>query len=420
MAQAMTESEMRRFIGEVHRQESTRVLATLVRVVGDLDLAEDAMQDAFTAALKQWIKEGVPVNPRAWLITAGRFKAIDALRKNNRNAELTDSAMPVCISAPLLDDNTIEDDRLRLIFICCHPALPNEAQIALTLREVCGLTTEEIAHAFLTSAPTVAQRIVRAKSRIREAKIPYELPEGELLPERLQSVLKVAYLVFNEGYYASSGYSLTRPSLASEAIRLARLVVELLPDPEVFGLLGLMLLQESRRSARSTATGDLILLSDQNRELWNHSMIDEGLKFVGLAMAARHPGAYAFQAAIAAVHASSKSSEETDWNKVVGLYDRLVGPHASPVAALNRAVAVAMRDGPEAGIQLIDEVMSTGTLDDYGLAHSARADLCRRCGRTAEARDSYLRALNLATQDAERRFLNRRMEELSSGQSPRP
>ena len=400
----------------VYRAESRRVLATLIRLLGDFDLAEEALHDAFRAAIEQWPREGVPDNPRAWLVSAGRFKAIDGIRRRSRFDALEDMAEQVeAIPAePEPDEESIEDDRLRLMFTCCHPALPPDAQVALTLREVCGLTTEEIARAFLTGAPTLAQRIVRAKSKIRDARIPYEVPPRAELPERLDNVLRVIYLVFNEGYSASSGTSLTRHDVSGEAIRLGRLLMELLPEPEVAGLLALMLLQESRRAARSSVEGELILLGDQDRSLWNREQIAEGVALVERALSSRQAGPYALQAAIAAVHAEAPSAGDTDWAQIVALYDVLLQATPSPVVELNRAVAVTMRDGPQAGLALIDSILARGDLADYHLAHSARADFCRRLGRNAEARASYRRALDLARLEPERRFLQRRLAELSN------
>ena len=401
----------------VYRNESRRVFATLVRLLGDFDLAEEALHDAFRAALEQWPREGVPENPRAWLVSAGRFKAIDGIRRRARFTAMEDVADVVEAipdeSAPW-DPESIEDDRLRLIFTCCHPALSPDAQVALTLREVCGLSTEEIAQAFLSAASTLAQRIVRAKAKIRDARIPYQVPAPEELPERLDSVLRVVYLVFNEGYSASSGQSLTRVDLSGEAIRLGRLLVELLPEPEAIGLLALMLLQESRRAARTSPTGDLILLEHQDRSLWNHAEIAEGSALVERALRSRRIGPYALQAAIAAVHAEAPNAKATDWSEIVGLYDVLFRIDPSPVVELNRAVAVAMRDGSEAGLGLIDAILARGELADYHLAHAARADLCRRLGRSSQARVSYERALALARQEPERRFLERRLAELSN------
>ncbi|HWD38612.1 MAG TPA: RNA polymerase sigma factor [Fimbriimonas sp.] len=406
--------QVRESVEELYRQEGARVLSSLIRLIGDFDLAEDAMQEAFSAALQQWPSVGIPANPRAWLISAGRFKAIDVIRRRARlNERLEVLAARLESEAAEMTDAGIEDDRLRLIFTCCHPALPEEAQVALTLREVCGLTTEEIARAFLSSAPAIAQRIVRAKAKIRDDKIPYELPDPSELSERLQSVLRVSYLVFNEGYYASSGYSLTRQPLSLEAIRLGRLLVELLPESEVFGLLALMLLQESRRAARTSPSGDLILLDEQDRSRWNENLIAEGLDLVQKAFASNRPGPYGFQAAIVAVHAVSPTSEKTDWARIVSLYDRLLEIHPSSVVELNRAVAVAMRDGAAQGLVLVDELLANRGLSGYGLAHSARADLCRRLGQNEEAERSYRRALELATQEPEKRFLQRRLDELS-------
>jgi RNA polymerase sigma-70 factor (ECF subfamily) len=400
----------------VYRSESRRVFATLVRLLGDFDLAEEALHDAFRAALEQWPREGVPDNPRAWLVSAGRFKAIDSIRRRSRFTAMDDVAELVEAipdEAAMADAENIEDDRLRLIFTCCHPALSPDAQVALTLREVCGLSTEEIAQAFLSAAPTLAQRIVRAKAKIRDARIPYQVPEPHELPERLDSVLRVVYLVFNEGYSASSGGSLTRVDLSSEAIRLGRLLAELLPEPEVTGLLALMLIQESRRAARASPSGDLILLEHQDRSLWNRAEIAEGSALVERALASPRYGPYALQAAIAAVHADAPRAEATDWAEIVGLYDVLLGIEPSPVVELNRAVAVAMRDGPEAGLAIVDAILARGDLSDYHLAHAARADLCRRLGRKAAARASYRRALALARQEPERRFLERRLAELA-------
>jgi RNA polymerase sigma-70 factor (ECF subfamily) len=403
-------------VDAVYRAESRRVLATLIRLLGDFDLAEEALHAAFAAAVAQWQRDGVPANPRAWLVSAGRFKAIDGMRRRARfDASLAEIAEQIEAnsSADLeVDHEGLEDDRLRLIFTCCHPALPPDAQLALTLREVCGLTTEEIARAFLTAAPTVAQRIVRAKAKIRDAHIPYQVPSREELPDRLDSVLHVIYLVFNEGYSASSGTSLTRHDISGEAIRLGRLLVELLAEPEAVGLLALMLLQESRRAARTSPDGELVLLADQDRALWNRQQIAEGSALVGQALASRRIGPYTLQAAIAAVHAQAPRADATDWGQIAGLYDVLVRADPSPVIELNRAAAVAMRDGPAAGLALIDAILARGDLQDYHLAHSARADLCRRLGRTVEARAAYERALALTRQETERRFLERRLAEL--------
>jgi RNA polymerase sigma-70 factor (ECF subfamily) len=407
---------VREAVDAVYQSESRRVFATLIRLLGDFDLAEEALHEAFRAALEQWPREGVPANPRAWLVSAGRFKAIDGIRRNARFDPLGEDAANIAgtddPASWAADD--IEDDRLRLIFTCCHPALQPDAQVALTLREVCGLTTEEIAHAFLTAPPTLAQRIVRAKNKIRDARIPYQVPSQRELPERLDSVLRVIYLVFNEGYAASSGASLTRQDLSGEAIRLARLLVDLLPEPEAIGLLALMLQHESRRAARALPAGDLILLEDQDRSLWDRSMIAEGRALVEQALASRRFGPYTIQAAISAVHAGAPSAAATDWAQIVGLYDVLARAEPSPVVELNRAVAVAMRDGPAAGLELIDAILARGDLADYRLAHAARADLCRRLGKTAEARASYERALALTRQEPERRFLERRLAQLGN------
>jgi RNA polymerase sigma-70 factor, ECF subfamily len=400
----------------VYSSESRRVLATLIRLLGDFDLAEDALHDAFAAALVQWPRDGVPTNPRAWLVSTGRFKAIDALRKRARfDASLKSLAERFDIAGgETLEwtEEAVDDDRLRLIFTCCHPALPADARVALTLREVCGLTTEEIGRAFLTAAPTVAQRIVRAKAKIRDAKIPYQVPVREELPDRLETVLHVIYLVFNEGYYASSGSSLTRSDLSSEAIRLARLLVELLPEPEVMGLLALMLLHESRRAARTSPEGDVILLDEQDRSLWNRDLIAEGSALVEHSLSSRSFGPFTLQAAIAAVHAESSTAAATDWAEIVALYDALLNTQPSPIIELNRAVAVAMHNGPASGLALIDGILERGDLTGYQLAHAARADLCRRLGRNEEARVSYERALSLTQQEPERRFFERRLSEL--------
>jgi RNA polymerase sigma-70 factor (ECF subfamily) len=408
--------QIREKLHTTYRDESRRIFATLVRLLGDFDLAEDALHDAFTAALEQWPKNGVPANPRAWLVSTGRFKSIDTLRRRARfDVSLGDLAKQLETSTsdlPLHDDQSIEDDRLRLIFTCCHPALAQEAQVALTLREVCGLTTEEIARAFLATPPTIAQRIVRAKAKIREAKIPYQIPSKEERPVRLDSVLRTIYLVFNEGYSASSGESLTRADLSSEAIRLGRLLTELLPESEAIGLLALMLLQESRRAARASPTGDLVLLEDQDRTLWNRSQITEGLSLVERALSSSRSGPYTLQAAIAAVHAQASYATETDWAQIVTLYDLLLQLNPSPVIELNRAVALAMRDGPLAGLEYIDALLARGDLKDYHLAHSARAELSRRLGRKTEARAAYERALSLTNQAPEQRFYKKRLSEL--------
>jgi RNA polymerase sigma-70 factor (ECF subfamily) len=408
--------DVRGTVETVYREESRRVLATLIRLLGDFDLAEEALHEAFRAAVEQWPLEGVPRNPRAWLVSTGRFKAIDRMRVRKRLDPLDDERAEKLVAetedlAEMLDDD-LEDDRLRLIFTCCHPALQPEAQIALTLREVCGLTTEEIARAFLAAPATLAQRIVRAKSKIKTAGIPYEVPEREQLPERLEAVLRVIYLVFNEGYTASAGESLTRHDLSAEAIRVGRLLVELLPEAESLGLLALMLLQESRRAARSSPTGELVLLEAQDRSLWDRAMIAEGTDLLGRALAAQPVGGYTLQAGIASVHAAAATSGATDWAAIVEWYDLLVGLEPTPVVELNRAVAVAMRDGPAAGLALIESLLEKGELADYHLAHAARADLCRRLGRTRDAQAAYERALALTSLEPERRFLERRIAEL--------
>jgi len=408
--------DIQSLVATIYRTESRRVLATLIRLLGDFELAEEALHDAFAAAVQQWPREGVPANPRAWLVSTGRFKAIDSIRRRARFdsvlAELANTLESEVAGPDAAAEEVVEDDRLRLIFTCCHPALSGDAQIALTLREVCGLTTEEIARAFLVSPTTVAQRIVRAKAKIRDARIPYQVPGRAELPERLGPVLQTIYLVFNEGYLTSSGADLMRCDLSAEAIRLGRLLADLLPEPEVCGLLALMLLQESRRAARVSAAGDLILLEDQDRSLWNREQIAEGVALVERALSSGRFGAYTLQAAIAAVHAEAEDAAATDWAQIVGLYDVLMRIAPSPVVELNRAVAVAMRDGPEAGLTLIDAILDRGELQNYHLAHAARAELYQRLARTAEARAAYAQALALARQDTERRFLEKRLDAL--------
>jgi RNA polymerase sigma-70 factor (ECF subfamily) len=416
---AAATTDIREVVSALYRNEGRRVYATLVRLLGDFDRAEEALQEAFAAAVEQWPREGVPANPRAWLVSTGRFRGIDGLRRRARlDASLGELAERLGRQAAddpaARDEESIDDDRLRLVFTCCHPALALEARIALTLREVCGLTTEEVARAFLTSPTTLAQRIVRAKAKIKAAGIPYEVPSRLELAERIDGVLHVVYLVFNEGYSASSGESLTRADLSEEAIRLGKLLVELMPGSEVTGLLALMFLQESRRAARTTPNGDLILLEEQDRSLWNRKHIDEGLALLQRALEARRHGPYTVQAAIAAVHAEAPSAEATDWAQIAARYGVLASLEPSPVVELNRAVAIAMRDGPAAGLALIDEILAAGDLADYHLAHSARADLCRRLGRVAEARGAYETALSLARQGSERRFLERRLAELAA------
>ena len=430
---------VRAAIDGLYRGESRRVLATLIRLLGDFELAEEALHDAFRAALESWPRLGVPANPRAWLVSTGRFKAIDALRRRARHgarwgtettgaveiaeiaeiaepADERDAAAPMGSLGDAGGDPAVEDDRLRLVFICCHPALSPDAQVALALREICGLTTEEIAAAFLTPAPTLAQRIVRAKAKIRADRLPYEVPAAAELPRRLDAVLRVVYLVFNESYDASSGGALVRPDLAGEAVRLGRLLVELLPEPEALGLLGLMLLHESRRAARTTADGEIVLLADQDRTKWNRDLIAEGSALVEQALRSRRFGPYTLQGAIAAVHAEASDAAATDWPQIVGLYDVLLralpSPPRSPIVELNRAVAVAFRDSPEAGLALVDAILARGDLLDYPFVHAARADLCRRLARTAEARAAYRRALDLTRQEPQRRFLERRLSEL--------
>jgi len=402
-------------IDGIYRTESRRIFATLIRLLGDFDIAEEALSDAFRAALEHWPRDGVPANPSAWLVSTGRFKAIDGIRRRARFDSLDDridEVEAIADESIRFGGDGIEDDRLRLIFTCCHPALSPDAQVALTLREVCGLTTEAIAQAFLTAAPTLAQRIVRAKGKIRDARIPYEVPAPNELPARLDSVLRVIYLVFNEGYSASSGPALTRVDLSAEAIRLGRLLVALLPDPEATGLLALMLLQESRRTARTSPDGEIVLLDEQDRSRWDGTLIAEGSALVGEALASSTFGPYTLQAALASVHANAKRTEDTDWERIVGLYDVLLRIEPSPVVELNRAVGVAMRDGPRAGLALVDAILERGDLRDYHLAHAARADLCRRAGDRDAARESYARALALAKQEPERRLLERRLAEL--------
>ena len=408
---------VREAVEAIYQTESRQVLATLIRLLGDFETAEEALHEAFAVAVEQWARDGIPANPRAWLVSTGRFKAIDGIRRRTRHDaaldELTKQLETSTSDPDKWDDERVEDDRLRLIFTCCHPAIASEAQVAMTLREVCGLTTEEIARTFLTKPATIAQRIVRAKTKIREARIPYEVPLEKELPDRLDAVLRVIYLVFNEGYSASSGDSLTRHDLSGEAIRLGRILIELLPEAEAIGLLGLMLLQDSRRAARTTPAGDLILLEDQDRSLWNRGQITEGVSLVQRALSAGQVGPYTIQAAIASVHAQAPTSAATDWAQIVQLYDMLMQSNPSPVVELNRAVAVAMRNNPLAGLELVDTILARGDLGSYHLAHAARADLCRRLGQTAEARSSYQRALDLTQQEPERRFLERRLSELS-------
>jgi RNA polymerase sigma-70 factor, ECF subfamily len=408
--------DIRGTVTAVYREESRRVLATLIRLLGDFDLAEEALHEAFRAAIEQWPREGVPANPRAWLVTAGRFKGIDRIRKRRRSMPLDDEVaeqLPAETEdfAAMLDDD-VEDDRLRLIFTCCHPALQPDARVALTLREVCGLTTEEIARAFLTAPSTLAQRIVRAKNKIKVARIPYVVPSREQLPERLDAVLRVIYLVFNEGYAASSGGSLTRHDLSAEAIRVGRLLVELLPEPEAMGLLALMLIHESRREARTSPTGNLVLLDEQDRALWNRALIEEGEQLLRRSLATQAFAGYTIQAAIARVHAAAPTAAATNWAEIVAWYDALLRLEPTPVVELNRAVAVAMRDGPAAGLALIENLLERGELTDYHLAHAARADLCRRLGKATDARAAYERALELTQLEPERRFLERRLTEL--------
>ncbi len=412
---AIPEADIRRRIESVYASESRAVLATLIRLLGDFDRAEEGLHDAFRAALEKWPEQGIPENPRAWLVSAGRFRSIDQLRRQARFDSFDPLAHDVAAenAPPDEDDPSVADDRLRLIFTCCHPALAPDAQIALTLREVCGLTTEQIAQAFLTPVPTLAQRIVRAKGKIRDAHIPYEVPAAADLAERLHTVLRVIYLVFNEGYTASSGAELMRLDLASEAIRLGRLLVEMLPDTEAIGLLALMLLHDSRRAARASPDGELIVLEEQDRSLWNREQIVEGSALVERALSTRRFGPYSLQAAIAALHCDAASAGETDWNEIVYLYDLLLRIEPTPIVELNRAVAVAMRDGPAVGLALVDDLLAKGELAGYRLAHAARADLCRRLGRRAEARAAYERALALTQLEPERQFLQRRLAELA-------
>ncbi len=419
----MTNERVRERIDGIYRSDSRRVLATLIRLLGDFELAEEATHDAFAAALEVWPSEGVPDNPRAWLVSTGRFKAIDRLRRRARfDAAIGEIAIQIESTVPAAADGDAEDlhdDRLRLIFTCCHPALNPDARIALTLREVCGLETEQIAKAFLTSAPTVAQRIVRAKNKIRDAKIPYQVPSREELTDRLATVLHVVYLVFNEGYSASAGDAVTRSDLSAEAIRLGRLIVELLPEPEAIGLVALMLLHDARRAARTSSDGELVLLEAQDRSLWNRSQIAEGLALVERALSSgQPPGPYSLQAAIAALHAEARDAASTDWRQIVRLYDVLLGIEPSPVVELNRAVAVAMADGPEAGLELVEAILARGDLGNYHLAHSARADLLRRADRTSEAIESYERAFAQTNQEPERRFIARRIDELRNSRDP--
>lgn len=412
-----TESTVRRAVEDIYQTESRRVLASLIRLLGDFDRAEEALSEAFVAAMEQWPRDGIPDNPRSWLVSAGRFKGIDAIRRRARFDKslaaiadtLGDGAGSTEGPTPEDLDRSVADDQLRLIFTCCHPALAEDARVALTLREVCGLTTEQIASAFLTAVATMAQRIVRAKAKIRDAGIPYRVPEAAELPDRLEPVLRVVYLVFNEGYYASSGDGLVRTDLSAEAIRLGRLLVELLPDAETLGLLALMLLTEARRPARTGPDGGVVLLEDQDRALWNADQIDQGRALLQRAMATRRIGAYTLQAGIALVHAEASTAAATDWPRIVGLYDVLLQAAPSPVVELNRAAAVAMRDGPEAGLALVDGLLDRGVLPRYGLAHATRADLCRRLGRVDEARAAYRQALKLSAQEPERRFLMERL-----------
>lgn len=412
-----TAQEARIRVDTVYRAESRQVLATLIRLLGDFDAAEEALQEAFAVAMEQWPRDGIPANPRAWLVSTGRFKAIDGMRRRARHdaslSELAKHLESTTGDSSAQEDESIEDDRLRLIFTCCHPALSSEAQIPMTLREVCNLTTEEIARAFLTKPATIAQRIVRAKAKIRDARIPYEVPPPSELSDRLDTVLHIIYLVFNEGYSASFGASLTRADLSGEAIRLGRLLLQLLPEPEVMGLLALMLLHESRRAARTSKTGEIVLLEHQDRALWSQGHIKEGIELIERALTSRRFGPYTLQAAIAAVHAEAPSAPETDWGQIVALYDVLMRADPSPIVELNRAVAVAMRDGPDKGLELVDALLTRGELAQYHLAHATRADFCRRLGMHADARTSYERALTLAKQEPERRFLEKRLSELA-------
>jgi RNA polymerase sigma-70 factor, ECF subfamily len=414
----MPATDFKRRIEAIYQSESRAVLATLIRLLGDFDRAEEALHEAFRAALEKWPEQGLPENPRAWLVSAGRFRSIDQLRRESRFDSFDPLAHDVAAeNAPAADedDPAVADDRLRLIFTCCHPALAPDAQIALTLREVCGLTTEQIAQAFLTPVPTLAQRIVRAKAKIRDARIPYEVPSPDELAARLETVLRVIYLVFNEGYTASSGTELMRLDLAGEAIRLGRLLADMLPETEAIGLLALMLLHDSRRAARASPAGELILLEEQDRSLWHREQIAEGSALVQRALSSRRFGPYSLQAAIAAVHCEAARAADTDWSEIVPLYDLLLRIEPTPIVELNRAVAIAMRDGPEAALALVEDLLARGDLAGYRLAHAARADLCRRLGRFAEARDAYGRALALTQLEPERQFLRRRLAELAGG-----
>ncbi|AZC39276.1 RNA polymerase sigma factor [Pseudomonas chlororaphis] len=410
------QDSVKALVERVYRNESRRILATLIRLLGDFDLAEEALHEAFFVAVERWQRDGVPDNPRAWLVSAGRFKAIDGLRRRARFAASQAALISQLEELEQADwsEEDLEDDRLRLIFTCCHPALAADAQVPLTLREICDLTTEEIARAFLCAPATIAQRIVRAKAKIRDAHIPYQVPSLGELPERLDSVLRVVYLVFNEGYSASMGAELTREDLTHEAIRLGRLLLELLPEPEVMGLLALMLLHESRRRARTSATGELVLLDEQDRSLWDRELIAEGCALVEHALGTRRFGPYCLQAAIAAVHAEAATAGETDWQQIIGLYDVLLRAMPSPVIELNRAAAIAQRDGPLAGLERVEAILARGELQDYHLAHSARAEFCRQLGRVEPARQAYLRALELTRQEPERRFIEKRLEALNA------